>query len=63
MTGIELQFFGMCEGCPAADLDLDYYEYSFGRQYVISCKHELACTRARSKSQEEMKAEKDERAD
>ncbi len=63
MTGIELQFFGMCEGCFAADLDLDYYEYSFGRTYVIRCKHEMACTRARSKAQEEMKEAENERAD
>lgn len=63
MTGIELQFFGMCEGCFTADLALDYYEYSFGRKYEIYCKHQMACTRARSKAQEEMKAEKDERAD
>lgn len=59
MNGIELQFFGMCEGCSAADLELSYYRGdSFGRQYVISCKHEMACTRARSIAQEEMKEEK-----
>ena len=63
MTGIELQFFGICEGCFAADLNLDYYEYSFGRKYVISCRHEMACTRARSKVQEEMKEAVNERAD
>ena len=60
MTGIELQFLGMCEGCFTAHLDLDYYEYSFGRKYVVSCRHEMACTRARSKAQEEMKEEKTE---
>ena len=63
MDGIELQFFGMCEGCLVADLDLICYESSFGRAYEICCKHEMACTMAHSKAQEEMKAEKDERAD
>lgn len=63
MTGIELQFFGMCKGCSAADLDLICYEDSFGCTYEICCKHEKACTRVRSKAQEEMKEAENERAD
>ena len=49
--GIELKFTGMCEDCPAADLELVENTYMMGHKglsaYSVECKHQQACERQR----------------
>lgn len=50
---ISLEYKGICEGCPLADLKLTCINVGVGKLWAVACTHELVCQRMQTHTSKE----------